>query len=171
MKNPAENRRHGVKTTPNQTKHRQHKCPGTAHKPEQTDSDRYRNGFGVFRPRSKTCKLRDSPAECTRAKGPLRHGRDGWPLFSLRRTSRMQTSYLRLASDALRASNSTQAIRNLRRLAAISEAGARRRARESLAVRVGGTRATLVAAAHIPRSGASHVGSNRADALSITVVA
>ncbi len=46
---------------PNQKKPRQ-KCPGRAHKPAQTDSDRFRTGSVVFRPRSKVFGLRNKSA-------------------------------------------------------------------------------------------------------------
>ena len=55
FKDPAEIRRFGTQIDP-QTGRSQAKNA-------RTDSDRFRTGFGVFPPRSKTFKLRDSSAE------------------------------------------------------------------------------------------------------------
>jgi hypothetical protein len=61
--NPAENHRFGTRIG-HQTERSQGKnARGGARKPTQHDSDRVRTGFGVFRPRSKTLKVRDSQTE------------------------------------------------------------------------------------------------------------
>ncbi len=63
FKGPAENHRFGAQTGPQTGRSQATNARGGVHKLVQTDSEQFRTGFGVLRPRSKTFKLRDSSAE------------------------------------------------------------------------------------------------------------
>ncbi len=63
FKIPYGNRRLGAEIGPQTGRSQANNAQGRAHKQAQTNCDRFRTGFGVFRSRSETCKLRNSSGE------------------------------------------------------------------------------------------------------------